>query len=120
MAWSVPATADPWVGLWRGPVSQSDPPLDYEVDVTLLADSAGQLAEGRVDYAALACGGRLQVVAESAGRIEAVARLTYGQQACIDGGHVSLVRQGANRLRFEWRETPQAPPLAVGTLVPLE
>lgn len=107
-------------GLWRGPVTQSDPAQTYEVDITLFPGPAGTLATGRADYPALACGGTLEMVAQSPGIVVSREVLTYGWDACIDQGHLTLRARPDGRLDFLWREHPDAPPLATGVLVRLD
>ncbi len=107
-------------GLWRGPVTQTDPVETYEVDITLFPGPGGTLATGRADYPSLACGGRLEMMAQSAGRVVTREVLTYGWDACIDQGILTLSARPDGRLDFIWREHPDARPLATGVLVRLD
>jgi hypothetical protein len=85
--------------------------------------SGGAVGEviGTIDYPTLGCGGELILVTvydDSFGAFQALERITYGQDNCIDGGtFVFTLSEGAFILNFRW-ESPSSATIATGRLDP--
>lgn len=97
-----------YVGTWAGTGTQTNPGDEWTITLTLTAGPVGSVV-GTVDYSELACGGELIFLGPAA-EVEGVLPsiqlsedITYGENACIDGGAFELWLLSDTLLSFYWQ-----------------
>ena len=91
------AADDALIGVWRGVGRQVPAGVQAEWTIVMTITAAG----GKIDYPSLGCGGTLTQLSRNAASAEFHETITYGRNACIDGGTIT-VRLFNGNLSWTW------------------
>ena len=80
------AADDALIGVWRGVGRQVPAGVQAEWTIVMTITAAG----GKIDYPSLGCGGTLTQLSRNAASAEFHETITYGRNACIDGGTITV------------------------------
>lgn len=95
---SVPSA---FIGTWDGRGTQVNPSVEWPVTIDLTSGSQGDVV-GTSEYPNDGCGGNLSLQEVTADTIVLIENLTYGLDACTDGGTIILGLRADTALSFEW------------------
>jgi hypothetical protein len=116
-ATSVPSTAaaSPWVGVWKGPVSDPQRGVShYKVTMRIVTVSSHTV--GTDTYSeGLGCGGKLTLLAVSQSALRVRETINQGPSACINGAAITM-KPTTNRCVDSWTWTIKGAPSAKGKL----